>query len=409
MANAPVQNNLKNSNEDNIFCVGQICWIKRKCLDFFSGEKVIIQEIKDKIKVELYEIDLPITNFKYHKSGWVKKSNLSIGFVRPYKYRARHEDYLTHPDRYPDIELPRQVFYLNSNHQVNLVWYKLSINYDWSYQNDQEQFLIYDTVLSDNLEYFFNISINDPRGLILYYFNPLDGYQYYFDLLKMEQMNISTQKIRKLKREIRPLALPPIIKNTLIPFTQLPRPEYWTDQDLENLTSFKLVPCPTDLYNMVAGYLTSLERFRIQTIEYIVNPFTFTQHCVFTHFCNTHREKMNNIYVYHGCPTLAINSICQNNFNQRLCNRHMYGYGNYFSLYSSYSLDPLFAKPDEKGQVCLLVCRLVYSKTFPGHEHLKGLSDPFSIAVNDLNNPSIFVSFQDYQVWPEFLVICNKN
>jgi len=85
-----------------------------------------------------------------------------------------------------------------------------------------------------------------------------------------------------------------------------------------------------------------------------------------------------------------------------------YGNGVYFARDSSYSSSPEYATPDA-GVQCMFLCRVVVG------EYCKGVSDVtvpaarisnslFDTTVDDMANPSIYVTYHDAQAYPKYLV-----
>lgn len=81
----------------------------------------------------------------------------------------------------------------------------------------------------------------------------------------------------------------------------------------------------------------------------------------------------------------------------------LYGDGNYFSKTSKYSTD--YAAIGGSQTKCMILARVVTGVWCKGYEGLTsrdmGVHDS---AVNNVNDPTIFVAFHDNSAYPEYVV-----
>ena len=118
-------------------------------------------------------------------------------------------------------------------------------------------------------------------------------------------------------------------------------------------------------------------------------------------------------WLFHGCPSAVVPKIVQQGFNRSFCgaNATVYGEGVYFARDASYSTFPLYSKPDAQGiQSCFLV-RVVVGEYCRGVKDAKtpDVRDPgtgalYDSTVDNLQNPNIFVTYNDAQAYPEYLI-----
>ena len=88
----------------------------------------------------------------------------------------------------------------------------------------------------------------------------------------------------------------------------------------------------------------------------------------------------------------------------------MYGKGVYFAQDAEYSARRTYAKPDERGDQRMLLCRVLVGAfcngekdaLVPAERDAGGIL--FDTTVNKVANPSIYVTYHDAQAYPEFLI-----
>ena len=115
--------------------------------------------------------------------------------------------------------------------------------------------------------------------------------------------------------------------------------------------------------------------------------------------------------LFHGTKAEYVDAICRQNFDFRLSGQSYgtrYGKGSYFALEAKYS--DKYA--DSNNRMVFVVKVLVGDykqgeKTFvrpPSKDSSNKSSDLYDSCVDDEKNPKIFVIFDLYQAYPEFVV-----
>ena len=115
--------------------------------------------------------------------------------------------------------------------------------------------------------------------------------------------------------------------------------------------------------------------------------------------------QAQEIYGFHGTNPNTVNSIVRSNFRYRFNGRHLYGKGNYFAKNIGYSLDTLFAPTDGKGLQYVFIARVCLGKIVKGRDGLVLTGEKHQSAVDKLSRPEIYVTFDDHQAFPEYLVV----
>jgi len=115
--------------------------------------------------------------------------------------------------------------------------------------------------------------------------------------------------------------------------------------------------------------------------------------------------------LFHGTDEGTVPKIIQQGFNRSFCGKNAtaFGKGVYFARDASYSMSSTYSKPDASGVQRMFLVRVCIG------EYCKGERDALTPAVrqgnvlydttvNDVANPSIYVTYHDAQAYPEYLV-----
>ncbi|XP_048247705.1 protein mono-ADP-ribosyltransferase PARP14-like isoform X1 [Haliotis rufescens] len=122
----------------------------------------------------------------------------------------------------------------------------------------------------------------------------------------------------------------------------------------------------------------------------------------------------NEAWLWHGTSTDAIGSINAHGFNRSYCGKNAtyYGQGVYFAVNAKYSARDAYSRPDAQGQKYLYLVRVltgVYTlgdpkmRVAPSKTGSTG-TELYDSVVNDINNPVMYVVFNDTQAYPDYLV-----
>ena len=117
--------------------------------------------------------------------------------------------------------------------------------------------------------------------------------------------------------------------------------------------------------------------------------------------------------LFHGCPAHLVDRIAQQGFNRSFTGatsgRALYGKGVYFARDARYSMSIEYSPPDANGVQNMFLVRAVVG------EVCKGVKDALTPAVryenqlydstvDDVQRPSIYVTYNDAQVYPDILI-----
>ncbi|XP_035381611.1 protein mono-ADP-ribosyltransferase PARP12-like, partial [Electrophorus electricus] len=189
-------------------------------------------------------------------------------------------------------------------------------------------------------------------------------------------------------------------------------PAHWDRGALPSY-SYKLVPLPrTD-----NEFLRIEKLFKETMPHYTVKSIQRNQNSSLWKVFQWQKEQMkarnggqevNERLLFHGTEQSLIDAICEHNFDWRICGIHgtVYGKGSYFARDASYS--------DHYSQGENSCKRMFVARVLVGH-YTHGQRDfvrPPKISANGFydscvdneTNPSIFVIFEKYQIYPEFII-----
>ncbi|KAI1884919.1 hypothetical protein AGOR_G00214850 [Albula goreensis] len=126
-------------------------------------------------------------------------------------------------------------------------------------------------------------------------------------------------------------------------------------------------------------------------------------------------KSTNEQFLYHGTTKDTCQKINKNGFNRSFCGRNAtkFGNGTYFAKQAYYSCHNSYSKPDEEGLKYIYRARVLTGKPCIGN---KGMKEPSPVdpnndqaglhdcAVDNLQNPFIFVIFCDSGAYPDYLI-----
>ncbi|CAL8267046.1 unnamed protein product [Lota lota] len=126
-------------------------------------------------------------------------------------------------------------------------------------------------------------------------------------------------------------------------------------------------------------------------------------------------QNKNEIDLYHGTTAPICQKVNSYGFNRSFCGRNatMYGNGTYFAKQSWYSCNDTYSNPDAQGVKYMYQARVLVGKPCLGtpdmvepapldpKNPLAGLHD---CAVDNVQNPFVYVVFSDAGAYPEYLI-----
>uniref|UniRef100_A0A8C1ZTZ6 Poly (ADP-ribose) polymerase family, member 12a n=1 Tax=Cyprinus carpio TaxID=7962 RepID=A0A8C1ZTZ6_CYPCA len=191
-------------------------------------------------------------------------------------------------------------------------------------------------------------------------------------------------------------------------------PPYWDKGALDNFT-YKTVPLQSSSkeYQRVSSMFSrTLPRSIIHSIERVQNLSLWR---VF-HWQKEQMNKRNGggavdqRYLFHGTDESLIAAICEQNFDWRICGSHgtLYGKGSYFARDASYS-DRYAKSRNGKTKKMFVALVLVGNFTRGNNTLVRPPQKPnsqssYDSCVDNETNPAIFVVFEKFQIYPEYII-----
>ena len=119
--------------------------------------------------------------------------------------------------------------------------------------------------------------------------------------------------------------------------------------------------------------------------------------------------------LFHGTLEDSIQKINRDGFDRSYSgstNGTIFGHGVYFARELSYAAQDLYSKPNLARQKCVYSAKVLVGLSCPGNKEMRHLPEnqqanrlQFDSAVDQMQNPSIYVVFKDMQAYPEYLLI----
>jgi hypothetical protein len=117
--------------------------------------------------------------------------------------------------------------------------------------------------------------------------------------------------------------------------------------------------------------------------------------------------------LFHGCPAEMVSKIVEQGFNRSFTGatsgRASFGKGVYFARDARKSMLPEYSPPDANGVQHVFLVRAVVGELCKGEKDaltpaIRRENQLYDSTVDDVDNPSIFVTYNDSQVYPDILI-----
>ncbi|XP_042748413.1 protein mono-ADP-ribosyltransferase PARP14-like, partial [Lagopus leucura] len=194
-------------------------------------------------------------------------------------------------------------------------------------------------------------------------------------------------------------------------------PEKWDDMQNQQLKIVKLKPDTKDYNEVKERFLktTPSLNLKIEKIERVQNPSLWKVYQIKK--CQMDAKNGNNNnekFLFHGTSAESLTFINNYGFNRSYAGTHaaQYGNGTYFAVNASYSANDTYSKPDANGKKHMYLARVLvgqYSQgtqgaITPAVKSVGNSVDLFESSTDNVNNPSMFIVFNDIQAYPEYLI-----
>uniref|UniRef100_A0A8B9KNH6 Poly [ADP-ribose] polymerase n=1 Tax=Astyanax mexicanus TaxID=7994 RepID=A0A8B9KNH6_ASTMX len=185
-------------------------------------------------------------------------------------------------------------------------------------------------------------------------------------------------------------------------------PPTWTKMEGEDLQEVVLKKDSEEYKKIETEFLTSSNR--------IQNNGLWQRYCVLKKAMDKkYPNQKNEQFLYHGTTQEFSQKINKNGFNRSFCGRNavVHGLGTYFAKEAWYSCQDQYSNPDLLGMKHIYRARVVTGSPCKSRGGMKE-PDPLdpnnpqaglhNCAVDNLQNPFIFVVFCDAGAYPDYLI-----
>ncbi|XP_067265758.1 protein mono-ADP-ribosyltransferase PARP14-like [Chanodichthys erythropterus] len=261
--------------------------------------------------------------------------------------------------------------------------------------------------LDPAVSYDIELSFHDKQKSFQYQEN---GESYMVDFSEMKLTN-SKQESCRIKRTLMGDSDTAIIHP----------PPTWTKMDGQDLEIIPLQSDSDEYKKIETAFLNSskhpdVKPVQVEQIDRIQSQSLWQRYCVLKQGVDKKYPKQTNeCKLYHGTTKDICQKINKNGFNRSFCGRNavVHGDGTYFAKEAWYSCQDRYSNPDDKGLKYIYLARVVTGSMCKSRRRMKepdpiNPADPraglHDCAVDNLQNPFIFVVFCDAGAYPDYLI-----
>ena len=255
-----------------------------------------------------------------------------------------------------------------------------------------------------------------------------DSIPYQADFSTMQQQRIDGQY--STKRAIRRQAAPPPLErlsSSQILAQQLKLPSTWSNVKDPVVAERVDLPTGAERDNVVTAFMQTLSKpslmsggIRVVSVQRIQNVAKW-RHYATMRWDVVSREgpqsqaRYERVWLFHGTDEDTAEKIIQQGFNRSFAGKNAtaFGKGVYFARDASYSAQAQYSQANQQGVQHMFLCRVVVGDYCVGSSG--ALTAPvrtgnilYDSTVDNVGNPSIFVTYHDAQAYPEYLVRFRK-
>ncbi|XP_009696676.1 PREDICTED: poly [ADP-ribose] polymerase 14-like [Cariama cristata] len=192
-------------------------------------------------------------------------------------------------------------------------------------------------------------------------------------------------------------------------------PATWDDMQNQRLKIVELKPETKEYRDVQERFQKTCQSLKIEKIERVQNPFFWKAYQIKKRdMDNKNGNRNNERLLFHGTSKESLTLINNNGFNRSYAGMHAANFGNgtYFAVNASYSASDTYSKPDASGKKYMYLARVLvgeYSRGIkgsitPAPKNASNSIDLFDSSTDNVNQPSMFIIFNDIQAYPEYLI-----
>ncbi|XP_076461057.1 uncharacterized protein LOC143293736 [Babylonia areolata] len=210
---------------------------------------------------------------------------------------------------------------------------------------------------------------------------------------------------------------PTVIRQNKIRGVEVQPPKTWSSmQGMVDVVP--LSPSSPEYQGVAKTFMQSLQRpaTKIQRIERIQNLTLYKQYQTLKQKMETSmppKQTCELTKLWHGAKSEAVDGIIRYGFNRSFSTlqKCAYGQGSYFTTTAAYSSRDEYAKADLSQQRHMFRCSVLVGEYTKGDQSMRSPPEKtpggkrYNSTVDDVNSPTIFVTYSDMQAYPEYRIV----
>ncbi|KAF4108227.1 hypothetical protein G5714_010986 [Onychostoma macrolepis] len=194
---------------------------------------------------------------------------------------------------------------------------------------------------------------------------------------------------------------------------QSPLPSHWEDMKGQPVVLVKLTAGSKEYADVEKEFRRTNLNSNIIKIERVQNSALWRNYMIKKEELEVkNKHKNNEKLLFHGTAPDKTDQINHHGFNRSFAGMHgaMYGNGTYFAVDPRYSAQR-YSKCDANGHKCMYLARVLVGDYTQGKQGLpvppaksSKSVDLYNSVTDNMNNPTMFVIFNDVQAYPEYLL-----
>ncbi|KAL6101260.1 parp14 [Pungitius sinensis] len=191
-------------------------------------------------------------------------------------------------------------------------------------------------------------------------------------------------------------------------------PEHWDAMPAGTSCQAVLIKAGTAEHTEVLNLFQATCKQTTIKIERIQNPVLWKSLQIKKRDMEQRNNHSNNERrLFHGTCHDTLDHINEYGFNRSYAGKNAtcYGNGTYFAVGASYSASDTYSRPNQSGEKCVYLCRVLTGDFTIGKAGMivppaksAVSTQKYDSVVDRMGNPNLFVIFHDSQAYPEYLI-----
>ncbi|NWY71793.1 PAR14 polymerase, partial [Erithacus rubecula] len=192
-------------------------------------------------------------------------------------------------------------------------------------------------------------------------------------------------------------------------------PATWDPVDNERVKIVELKPDSREYKDVQERFLQTCQSLKIEKIERVQNRYLWKNYQIKKCEMDKKNGKRNNEkFLFHGTSQESLALINDRGFNRSYAGMHAANFGNgtYFAVNASYSAQDIYSKPDVNGKKYMYMAQVLVGEyslgkkgsITPAQKNASNSVDLFDSSTDNVNQPSMFIIFNDIQAYPAYLI-----